>query len=65
MLYRIPSIFPKGLTAYFDSIDSKITDYEMSEAPMLLEQAIRHSSITELFDTNKDSIIALNVLSFL
>ena len=66
MLNRIPSITPEDLNAYFASIDSKLFCYEnLREIPMLLELAIRHSGITQQFSVDDDSIIALNVLSFI
>jgi hypothetical protein len=53
MLRRIPFISPHGLDSYFDSIDSKLYEYEnLKDAPMLLELAIWKSKITEQTDLN-------------
>jgi hypothetical protein len=41
MLRRIPSISAKGLDYYFDSIDSKLSEYKnLEDAPTMLELAI-------------------------
>jgi hypothetical protein len=41
MLRRIPSVNSEDLATYFDSIDSKLYDYEiLSDVPMLLELVI-------------------------
>ncbi len=46
MLSRIPTVSAEGLNAYFDSIDSKFTEYEhLSEAPILLDLAILNDDI--------------------
>ena len=54
MLRRIPTFSAKGLNAHFDSIDSKLSDYEnMSEAPELLGLTMPNNDIV------------LRILSFL
>ncbi len=41
MLRCIPFISPQGLDSYFDSIDSKLSEYDnLGDTPMLLELAI-------------------------
>ena len=81
MLQCIPYILPENSDEYFDSIDSRLSDYELyqEDAPMLLELAIWKSKITHQFSQNAahmrlqsraDSlsmvtIIVRNVLSFL
>ena len=49
MLERIPSISPKGLNAYFCSIDSMLSSYDGST---MLELAIWKSKIEEQTDGN-------------
>ena len=49
MLERIPSISPKGLNAYFCSIDSMLSSFDGST---MLELAIWKSKIEEQTDSN-------------
>jgi hypothetical protein len=81
MLKSIPYILPENSDAYFDSIDSRLSDYELyqEDAPMLLELAIWKTKITHQSSQNAadmrlhsraDSlsmvtIIVRNVLSYL
>ena len=56
MLLRIPSILHKDLSAYFDSIDSKLSIYDnLKDAPMLLELAIYRNNV--ILNTNIDDIL--------
>ncbi len=49
MLRHIPSISPRGLDSYFDSINSKLSVYKkLEDPPTLLELAIWKSKITEI-----------------
>ncbi len=53
MLSCIPSISPKGLDLFYDSIKSKLSAYEnLKDAPMLLKLAIWKSKLTEQSDRN-------------
>jgi hypothetical protein len=46
MLRSIPTISAEDLDAYFDTIDTKLTEYEnLSAAPTLLELAIPNNDI--------------------
>lgn len=46
MLRSIPTISAKDLDAYFDTINTKLTEYEnLSAAPTLLELAIPNNDI--------------------
>ncbi len=46
MLRRIPNFSPESLNAHFDSIYSKLSDYEnFSEAPKLLSLALLNNDI--------------------
>jgi hypothetical protein len=49
MLRHIPSISPKVLDSYFESIDPKLSVYKnLEDAPTLLELAIWKSKISEI-----------------
>jgi hypothetical protein len=51
MLRRIPTISPRRVTPYFDSIDSKLSVYEsVEDFPMLLELAIWKAKITDQYE---------------
>ncbi len=55
MLRSIPSISPKGLDSYFDSIDSKHSEYKnLEDTPTMLELAIWKSKIAEQCGPNND-----------
>ena len=49
MLRHIPFVSPEDTDTYFDSIDSKVSDYEhyLDNAPMLLELAIWKSKVRD------------------
>ena len=50
MLRRIPTIRPKGMESYFNSIDSRLSFYEdLKDTPALLELAIWKSEISKRF----------------
>jgi hypothetical protein len=61
MLRRIPSIFHTDLSAYFDSIDSKLSIYQkLKDAPMLLELAIYRNNA--IHSTNIDDILNTDII---
>ncbi len=61
MLRRIPTISPKDLSAYFDSIDSKLSVYKnLMYTPMLLELAIYRTK--SILSTNIDDILNTNIV---
>jgi hypothetical protein len=61
MLRRIPSIPDKDLSAYFDSIDSKLSLYEnLKDAPVLLELAIYWDNA--FLNTNIDDILNTDIV---
>ena len=58
MLRRIPLISKQGLKSYFDSVDVKLSVYEiLKDAPVLLELALWKSKIMEWFDKNKYALV--------
>ncbi len=62
MLRRIPSIPPKGLMTYYDSIDSKLSLYDdLKYAPMLLELILWKSKIIEQLDGNNGTGLAVDM----
>jgi len=59
MLRRIPSVFLDDYEAYFDSIHSKLLEYEhLEKSPMLLELAIWKVKIAEQTDGNNVLVLA-------
>ncbi len=59
MLWRIPSVSPNALSAYFDSINSKLSVYKIfRDTPMLLELAIWKSTVTMQYDGNTNLLTA-------
>ena len=53
MLKHIPTLHPKGMNSFFDSIESRLTLYEnLKDTPALLELAIWKSKITEQHGCN-------------
>ncbi len=61
MLRRIPYTSHKDMDPHFDSIDSKLSDYEhyLEDSPMLLELAIWKSKFTDLILQNTDNDIKM------
>ena len=61
MLRRIPSISPEILSAYFESINSKLSVYEnLKDAPMLLELAIYQNN--GILNNNIDDILTTDIV---
>ncbi len=59
MLQSIPSISPNALSVNFDSINSKISIYEIfRDTLLLLELAIWKSTVTMLYDGNTNLLTA-------
>ena len=63
MLSRIPFIPPEDLSAYFNSINSKLSAYEnLKDAPMLLELAIYQNNAILNTNANIDDILNTDIV---
>jgi hypothetical protein len=63
MLEHIPSVTPEDLSAYFESIDSKLSVYDnLKDVPMLLELAIYRNNGILNTNTNIDDILNTDIV---